>query len=287
MEIALSDSSQHFSFEGEEIISRNRKSYELGDRIGSGGNGAVYECIDTSGTQYAVKFLLHTSKKSTCRFGQEVSLLRKLNHPHIIKYVDDGIIQMTKMTRRSMQTVDIHFVVMEKADENLVSFLQKHDSIGYETYAAQFRGLCSALEALHQYAIHRDIKPENILIKGDTWVLSDFGLCEFLDPTEHQEITRTNEKVGPAFWMSPEAIDSYYWGCDSIGTYSDVFQLCSVFAFVLMRKHPGGILSPSINLNTTPALTQLIIDSLSNEYENRPSDGHALVQRYNEATFDT
>ncbi len=81
------------------------------------------------------------------------------------------------MKDKSGRHVDVHFVIMEKADENLISYLKSHDTIGYETYAAQFRSLCEALESLHQHAIHRDIKPENILVRGETWVLSDFGLC--------------------------------------------------------------------------------------------------------------
>lgn len=32
----------------DEIVAISRKSYEIGERIGSGGNGAVYECIDQS-----------------------------------------------------------------------------------------------------------------------------------------------------------------------------------------------------------------------------------------------
>lgn len=283
MEIALNNYSNVFSWDDEEIISVSGRSYEIQDRIGAGGNGAVYECLDTAGRTFAVKFLLSMSNKMIRRFDQEISLLKKLDHPHIIRYIDSGV---AKMKDKSGRHVDVHFVIMEKADENLISYLKSHDTIGYETYAAQFRGLCEALESLHQHAIHRDIKPENILVRGETWVLSDFGLCEFLDPEEHQDITRTNEKIGPAFWMSPEAVDSYYWGTDTVGTYSDVFQLCAVFAFVLMRKHPGGIIADQNDFNTTPEIRQLIIDALSNESGNRPQNGHALAERYNRAIYN-
>lgn len=80
------------------------------------------------------------------------------------------------------------------------------------------------------------------LIKGETWVLSDFGLCEFLNSDEHCDITGENEKVGPIFWMSPEAVKKYYFGINEIGTYSDVYQMGMIFAFVLMKRFPGGIL---------------------------------------------
>lgn len=266
----------------DEIVSFSGKSYELRDQIGAGGNGVVYECIDSSGSVYAVKFLLQLSGKSKKRFGQEVSLLERLDHPHIIRYVDKG---KTNAIDSRRQEVELPFVVMERADRNLVDYLRSVKNIPYGIYAAQFRGLCEALAEIHKVAIHRDIKPENILIKGETWVISDFGLCTFLDPEEHREITRPNEKVGPAFWMSPEAVDCSYFESDLIGTYSDVFQLCAVFVFVLTKRFPGGIIQDSNNLNTTPEIRDVLVRSLSNDYAQRPADGSALVAQYNNATY--
>lgn len=269
----------------DEIVSLSGKSYELRDRIGSGGNGAVYECIDSSGSIYAVKFLLQLYPKSKKRFEQEVSLLERINHPHIIRYIDKGKADAVNTSDKSRKAVELPFVVMERADGNLIDYLRNVGAVPYEIYAAQFRGLCEALAEIHKVAIHRDIKPENVLIKGEAWVLSDFGLCTFLAPEEHKEITKENEKVGPAFWMSPEAVDCSYFQSNLIGTYSDVFQLCAVFAFVLTKRFPGGIIQESNDLNTTPEIRDVLIRSLSNDYAQRPADGSALVAQYNIATY--
>lgn len=110
-------------------------------------------------------------------------------------------------------------------------------------------------------------------------------MCTFLDPEEHREITKPNEKVGPAFWMSPEAVDCSYFQSDLIGTYSDVFQLCAVFVFVLTKRFPGGIIHELNNLNTTPEIREVLIRSLSNDYTQRPADGSELVVQYNNATY--
>lgn len=115
-------------------------------------------------------------------------------------------------------------------------------------------------------------------------MLSDFGLCSFLSPEDHQDITKLNEKVGPMFWMSPEAIDCYYFGGKEIGKYSDVFQICLVFVFVLTHKYPGGIFSAE-DVDTTPLIKELILEAISNDYHKRPQDGLELVEKFNNATY--
>ena len=170
----------------ERIISKTGDDYEVLDRIGCGGNGVVYECIDRAGSVYAVKFLLSLSQKSKTRFSQEVLLMQKATHPHLIRYIADGTVEAVENNKN---IVEIDFVIMEKADRNLLDYMKSNEKPEYEEYAPQFRGLCEALAVLHQFAIHRDIKPENILIKGETWVLSDFGLCLFC----HQKIIRISQ----------------------------------------------------------------------------------------------
>lgn len=276
---------QVFYFDGEEVLTKSGLSYEIGDRLGAGGNGVVYECIDQSGKLYAIKFLLHFTEKSKKRFQQEISLMQRLNHPHIIKYVDDGSIKLRE-NKRSNHEQQALFVIMEKADLNLKDLLYQTSKIPYDIYAPQFRGLSEALMEIHQYAIHRDIKPENILIKGETWVLSDFGLCEFLNADEHCDITGENEKIGPVFWISPEAVNKYYFGTNDIGTYSDVYQMGMIFAFVLMKKFPGGILNESDFIKTGGAIGNIILKTLSNDYTKRPENGGTLLDLINDATIN-
>lgn len=274
-----------FYFDGEEVLANSGLSYEISDRLGAGGNGVVYECIDQSGMLYAIKFLLHFTEKSKKRFAQEISLMKRLHHPHIIKYIDDGFIKL-KENKNSNQEQQALFVIMEKADLNLKDFLFRTSKISYDIYAAQFRGLCEALTEIHQFAIHRDIKPENILIKGETWVLSDFGLCEFLNSDEHCDITGENEKIGPIFWMSPEAVNKYYFGINEIGTYSDVYQMGMIFAFVLMKRFPGGILDEDNFANADDAIGNIILKTLANDYTKRPENGGTLLELINDATIN-
>ena len=50
-------------YEINEDIPTNTNMYRLGDRLGIGGNAAVYECIDSKGNEYAIKFLLTLEEK--------------------------------------------------------------------------------------------------------------------------------------------------------------------------------------------------------------------------------
>lgn len=287
MQICLRDATNIFDVP-DTILTLSGNSYELGERIGGGGNGAVYECIDRMGNVLAIKFLLRFSQKSEARFKQETAILKKVNSPHIIKYIDDGYVTGYAVRRNNVTDVskEILFVIMEKADCNLADLLSREKTfIPYEIYAGQFRGLCEALAELHQYAIHRDIKPENILVKGEKWILSDFGLCQALLPEDRIDVTDYNEKIGPAFWMSPEAVDQHYFGNADITACSDVYQMCAIFAFVLTKHYPGGIITDQSTLNTTPEISNLILTALSNVSSLRPQNGTELLDRYNAVTY--
>lgn len=282
MYIALNDYAQSFYIEDEILVSNSGKNYEISERIGSGGNGAVYECIDKHGNVLAIKFLLRFSNKSRKRFLQEINLLKKINNPHIIKYIDDGFVTIYDNRKTPIETP---FLIMEKADCNLAEYIKKEPLLEYEFYSGQFRGLCEGLAELHNIAIHRDIKPENILIKADRWFLSDFGLSQLLDPALRQDVTGENEKVGPLFWISPEAVTKYYFGTEDISTYSDVYQLCLVFLFVITKSFPGGIILKDDIINTTEPIKELLLSALSNNPKSRPNDGSELLKRYNESTY--
>ena len=266
----------------DEIVATSGNTYEIESdgRIGAGGNGVVYKCISSDGSEYAVKILLYFSNKAKNRFKQEISLMKRIHNSHVISYVDEGTIKVRDSGGNDKNAL---FVVMELADGNLIDYIRKNRKVDYSVYSGQFRGLCEGLKEMHQYAIHRDIKPENILIKGNTWILSDFGLCEFLNEDEHVDLTGRMEKVGPMYWISPEAANYNFFNIDKMGTYSDVYQLAMVFAFVLLGRFPGGVFYPEDTLNTTKGIRDVIIKSISNNYNKRPKDGGEMLEMYNEA----
>jgi serine/threonine-protein kinase len=241
-------------------VQTTRSNYHIGDIIGTGGNAVVCDCIDANGHEWAMKLLLSLSRKSRIRFEQETDILKQLNHPHIIKFVDGG--EITDALNSKKRIVSIPFVIMEKADMNIFDLMKANDRIEYDVYAPQIRGLADALARLHQYAIHRDIKPENILIRGETWLLSDFGLCSAIAEENQLDVTGTQERIGPRYWMSPEAIDKVYFGANDIDATSDVFQMCAVFWFVITRRYPLGMIDDDDYAAFDCAVCREILSSL-------------------------
>jgi serine/threonine-protein kinase len=222
----------------QEFVGGNGDKYVVDEYINKGGNAAVYKCIRSdSGDEFAVKFLLCLDEGDRRRFRQEAEILSQLNHDHIVKYIDSGDLSVVKSKGRNRQNITIPFLVMELATSDLNKYLMKRKfSVGSEEYLGQIRGLSSALSALHEVAVHRDIKPLNILICGERWVLTDFGLCT--KPNDALNLTKDYEPLGPRYWMSPEANNRVLGVRSEIVHASDVFQLAAVFWLVINGFHP-------------------------------------------------
>ena len=64
--------------------------YTLGNEIGKGGFGTVYECLTDEGQLVAVKRmrLKNLPKEMLASMEMEISLLKKLNHKNIVQYID-------------------------------------------------------------------------------------------------------------------------------------------------------------------------------------------------------
>ena len=263
-----------------EIRAEEGHSYELEDWIGRGGNAAVFRGRQrATGEECAIKFLMNTSRRSAKRFLREVQLLKVMHGDHITTYHGTG--RVTVRRNRSSRDNQLPFIAMELADCNLQDVIRQEGALTYERYAGQFRGLAGALASLHERVVHRDIKPENILIVGERWLLSDYGLCTFVNPDE-EDLTPEGQNVGPKFWLSPEAHNRRLGCGDEINAASDVFQLAAIFWYVATGRHPSGILTKD-DWTGPEKLFRLLHRSLFHDYARRPQNGREFFTNLVEA----
>lgn len=260
------------------IVGEDGRSYELGDWIARGGNATVFHCRERStGDEFAIKFLYMNGRRVAKRFSRESALLAELNHNHIVRYKTAGKITPNNDKRRS-----IPFIIMEAAERNLLDEMQASKwAIPAERFLGQFRGLAQGLALLHGRAVHRDIKPENILIAGDRWLLSDYGLCKF-PRSRAPDLTPNDQAIGPKFWMSPEGQNRRLGVGDAICKASDVYQLAAVFWFIATARHPSGILTID-DWSGPERLFVPLRDALQHDHRRRPKDGTAFLETLNNA----
>lgn len=275
------------------VHAEDGKTYYVEERIASGGNAVVHECVEKlTGESFAIKFQLELRDRRRERFQREVELLKSFSDSHIIEFIASGHASGIRTVRpRGSQTryqgnspaqpasvaESIPFVILAKASEDLAKYAKTPKQIPAATYLAQFMGLAKALTKINEKALHRDIKPENILVVGDTWAISDFGLCDLHDGGP--DLSRVDERIGPVLWMSPEAFNKNLGCPDVIGETSDVFQLASVFWYATCGRHPTGIVrqtdwrGPS---NLYPVIEKALLHSCEHRFKTSAEFSEAL-----------
>jgi len=149
-------------------------------------------------------------------FHNEVELMKKVDHPNILKLFD-----VVKMSGK------IYLILEYCNSGDLSSYISnsnsRRDDLKY------FQQIFLGLEYLYDKKIlHRDIKPHNILIKNGVIKISDFG---FAKAFEKNELITTF--CGSPLYMAPEIIkDKEY------NSKSDIWSLGVIIYELFARIHP-------------------------------------------------
>lgn len=201
--------------------------YQLMEKIGEGGFGRVYKARRlTDGQWVAIKFLM--LKQDICerkrrlyieRFQRETELCNRLDHPHIVKLLHQGVCDD-----------DLLFAVFEFVDGlSLKQWLVKSGPLEPNLAAEIMVQLLDAINHAHtQGVIHRDIKPANVMIEtrhGQTIAkILDFGIGTWISEVrldKDKSLTLTQETLGTPAYCAPEQLrgdpptpktDLYVWG---------------------------------------------------------------------------
>lgn len=179
----------------------------------------------------------------TRRFEREIRAF-KLAKQHGLR----NVVNFIKSGKIDIAGDKFLYFIMEKADEDLATFLENNRFDFTPNQKLTFCvNILNGIKQLHQIGIyHRDIKHDNILVVDGEFKIGDLGLVRFRD--EDSNVDWANEKIGPIGWLSPEATNKmltnekdiiYEFDCE-IDSSSDIFQLGKLFWYVFQGNLPIG-----------------------------------------------
>lgn len=178
--------------------------YDLGREIGQGGMGRVYLARRLSdGTTVAIKAVLPAvspQPEVAGRFLREVSILRRLDHPHIVRHHEHGTV-----------VGQLYFVMDYIDGPNAASLIRDQGPLLAERVVRLGGQLLDALAYAHkQGVVHRDVKPGNLLIVNpgarEHLMLADFGLARAYQASAMSGLTMSGQSGGTPSFMPPEQV---------------------------------------------------------------------------------
>jgi formylglycine-generating enzyme required for sulfatase activity/cephalosporin-C deacetylase-like acetyl esterase/predicted Ser/Thr protein kinase len=268
--------------------------YELLEKLGEGGMGALYRARDTRlNRTVAIKLLREGGSADpdrARRLVQEARAACQLNDPHIVTIyeVDDS--------------PGREFIAMELVDGESLSARLSRGPLPMAEVLRIAVEAAEGLAAAHAAGIvHRDLKPSNVMLSTTGRVkLLDFGLAkvaasrdaagvESLPTLEAAPRTRTGAILGTPAYMSPEQAEG-----KRLDARSDVFSFGVMLYELLTGRRPFGgetdiaLLAAILRDEPEPpakarpdtpaALTRILARCLEKKPEARYADGAALLE---------
>lgn len=207
-------------------------NYRIIEFKGKGTFGSVYTCEKDEKT-YAMKIFsadfVHSefAKDIDNRITREITALKMVNSPYVVKYIDDG------------SFIDngwkYFYVVMDFVDGEDLENVLKNRNFSVDEALSVFDFILKGISAIHgANLIHRDLKPANIyLLKDGSVKILDFGLSKLINFTS---ITNTGDQLGSPLYMSPEQISD----SKNVDFRSDYYALGVIFFEMLTNQTPYG-----------------------------------------------
>ena len=208
--------------------------YRLGDPIGSGGRGSVFEAVDPMlHRDVAIKVFRPTSTTAVDVRLQEAEarLLAGLNHYALTTLFDAGVDTTDAAEPRV-------YLVMERIPGvDLKHRIRRDGPLTPAQVAFLGFDLAEGLQYVHEHGfLHRDIKPANVLLADrniDSRIrgkLADFGIASLIGSTDDRRWSS-----GTTAYLSPEQVDG-----QEPTTASDVYAL----GLVLLEALTGVVAFP-------------------------------------------
>lgn len=192
--------------------------YQVVKTLGEGSFGKVKLAYHTTtGQRVALKIInRRTLAKSDMqgRVEREISYLRLLNHPHIIKLYD------------VIKTNEDIIMVIEYAGKELFEYIVQNGKMDDAKARRFFQQIIAAVDYCHSHNIvHRDLKPENLLLDESLNIkIADFGLSNIMTDGNFLKTS-----CGSPNYAAPEVISGKLYAGPEVDVWS-----CGVILYVML-----------------------------------------------------
>ena len=188
-------------------------NFLLGDVIGRGAMGEVYQGVDVrDDQQVAVKMLGHSSlgnAQHVQRFLRELQTAAAISSPHVVRVIAVGEHPLP------------HLVMERLRGRDLATTLRAKRTLEPEPLVELLHHLAEGITAAAKLGIvHRDIKPQNIFQAGATWKILDFGISRVATSTD---TLTADHIVGTPAYMAPEQARG-----DKVDHRADLYSIAAV-----------------------------------------------------------
>jgi serine/threonine protein kinase len=261
-------------------------TYELEERIGTGGTAVVFRAHDDRlNRQVALKILRHSPEPDETfrhRFLRESRAAAAIDHPHIVPVFAAG------------EADGVLFIAMRYVPSgDLRALIRRVGPLSPPRAAAIVSSVASALDAAHGAGlVHRDVKPSNILVdaqpgRPDHVYLSDFGLSKAGDSAG---VAGSGRFLGSPGYTAPEQIegsrvdrraDQYSLACTTFELLSGapVFPRDQITAVIWAHM---SIPPPSLT-SRQPGLPAAVDSVLAKALSKAPGDRYGSCQEFADA----
>jgi serine/threonine-protein kinase len=275
------------------MIGARLGSWIIDKELGRGGMGMVYfarreHASDELPAQAALKVLapeLASQEGFLHRFRREIDILRKLDHPNIVRFLESG-----------EQDGRYYFAMEFVSGPSYEVLREQRGRLPWREVLDLALQVAPALKHAHDRGvIHRDLKPSNLLHAGPDPAdpghpglvkLTDFGIASlFASP----HLTITGGIVGTAEYLSPEQAAG-----KPVTRRSDLYSLGVVLYTLLtgrtpfegdlvdlLHKHRFAQFDRPARLvpDIPPELDEVVCALLAKDPADRPADGAVLFRR--------